>query len=160
MERSDWYAKLKALHLCRDCKKQDAYTLAGHTRCYECSEKDRIRKVCDRKDPNKAKKCARLRRDTSRNVYQKVDACIVASFSEQRNVYVRYVRKSNVKQAKSRKDYRQDCPESCVGNAIRSPVRMGIWYVRIATIKRLRLHCKTSEGLIGRTTHGENQISN
>lgn len=50
MERSEWYAKLKEFHLCRDCKKQDAYTLAGHTRCYECAEKDRIRHACDRKD--------------------------------------------------------------------------------------------------------------
>lgn len=56
MDQSEWYVKLKELHLRRDCKKQDAYTLSGHTRCYECSEKNRIRKVCDRKDPNKAQK--------------------------------------------------------------------------------------------------------
>lgn len=156
MERSEWYAKLKEFHLCRDCKKQDAYTLAGHTRCYECVEKGRIRRARNRKDPEKAKKCVRLRRDTSRNVYQKVDACIVASFSEQRNVYVRYVRKSNVKQAKSRKDYRQDCPESCVDNAIRNRAQMVTKCVQIVMRKKSRLRCKISEGLIRRTTHGAN----
>jgi len=26
-------------HLCRDCGKQDAHTMAGHSFCYECNEK-------------------------------------------------------------------------------------------------------------------------
>ena len=32
---------LVKFHLCRDCKKQDAYTLSGRTRCFECAERDR-----------------------------------------------------------------------------------------------------------------------
>ncbi len=32
-------AMLKALCLCRDCKQQDAYTLAGRTYCAECAAK-------------------------------------------------------------------------------------------------------------------------
>lgn len=35
----DTYALLKRLHLCIQCKAQDAYTLAGRARCYECTEK-------------------------------------------------------------------------------------------------------------------------
>lgn len=34
---------LKKHKLCIDCKKQDAYTLNGKSRCFECSEKGRIR---------------------------------------------------------------------------------------------------------------------
>lgn len=34
-ERREW---LKAHHLCTECKKQDAYTLAGHSLCYEHSK--------------------------------------------------------------------------------------------------------------------------
>ena len=28
----------KRAHVCRDCGKQDAYTLAGRTFCYDCTE--------------------------------------------------------------------------------------------------------------------------
>lgn len=31
-------------HFCVDCKKQDARTLVGRVRCYECQEKSRIRR--------------------------------------------------------------------------------------------------------------------
>ena len=63
MERSDWYAKLKALHLCRDCKKQDAYTLAGHTYCEECTEKHRIYNQKRREDPAKHENDLRKQRE-------------------------------------------------------------------------------------------------
>lgn len=56
MNKSEWDAKLKEFHLCHDCKKQDAYTLAGRTYCYECAEKQRIKKEQDRKDPCKLAK--------------------------------------------------------------------------------------------------------
>ena len=56
MDNSEWYAKLKALHLCKDCKKQDAYTLSGRTYCYECAEKRRIKQAQDRKNPDKLAK--------------------------------------------------------------------------------------------------------
>lgn len=42
MDRSEWYAKLKELHLCHDCKKKDAYTMAGRYYCADCSEKRRM----------------------------------------------------------------------------------------------------------------------
>ncbi len=35
-ERRAWF---KSLHFCTECGKQDAYTLNGRNRCYECSEK-------------------------------------------------------------------------------------------------------------------------
>ena len=31
---------LKKFHMCRECRKTDAYTLAGHARCADCVEKD------------------------------------------------------------------------------------------------------------------------
>lgn len=40
-ERREWLIKH---HFCVDCKKQDARTLIGRARCYECQEKARIRK--------------------------------------------------------------------------------------------------------------------
>lgn len=39
--RREW---LHEHHLCVDCKKQDALTLIGKCRCYECKEKARIRR--------------------------------------------------------------------------------------------------------------------
>ena len=41
-ERRAWLHKN---HFCVDCKKQDARTLIGKFRCYECTEKARIRKT-------------------------------------------------------------------------------------------------------------------
>ena len=34
-------ALYRRLHLCQDCGKSDAYTLAGHSRCFECLERRR-----------------------------------------------------------------------------------------------------------------------
>ena len=39
MTESEYRAKLKANHICRDCKQTDAYTLAGRTYCADCAEK-------------------------------------------------------------------------------------------------------------------------
>ena len=39
MTTAEWRKRLKEAHLCRDCKKQDAYTLGGRTYCAECAEK-------------------------------------------------------------------------------------------------------------------------
>ena len=36
-----WRHDLMEKHLCVDCKRQDAYTLNGRARCFECSEKNR-----------------------------------------------------------------------------------------------------------------------
>lgn len=38
-EKREWTRQLKANHLCVDCKQQDAYTLNGRARCFECAEK-------------------------------------------------------------------------------------------------------------------------
>lgn len=50
----DTYALLKRLHLCIQCKAQDAYTLAGRARCYECTEKNNINARNSRKNKNKS----------------------------------------------------------------------------------------------------------
>jgi len=39
-ERREW---LHDHHLCVDCKQMDAYTMMGRFRCFECSDKARIR---------------------------------------------------------------------------------------------------------------------
>lgn len=39
MNLSEYRKLLKEHHICRDCKEQDAYTLAGRTYCAECAEK-------------------------------------------------------------------------------------------------------------------------
>lgn len=39
MEVADYRKLLKQHHICCDCKKQDAYTIAGRTLCAECAEK-------------------------------------------------------------------------------------------------------------------------
>lgn len=41
-ERREW---LHAHHLCVDCKQMDARTMMGRFRCFECSEKARIRET-------------------------------------------------------------------------------------------------------------------
>lgn len=38
----EYYARLKRNKLCTKCQKQDAYTLNGWSRCYECNEKRHI----------------------------------------------------------------------------------------------------------------------
>jgi hypothetical protein len=40
-ERREW---LHEHYFCVDCKKQDAHTLIGRYRCYDCTEKIRVRK--------------------------------------------------------------------------------------------------------------------
>lgn len=44
MTEKEWRARLKAAHICRGCKKQDAYTLGGRTYCEECAAKEAERK--------------------------------------------------------------------------------------------------------------------
>ncbi len=53
MTEKEYRHKLKQAHLCRDCKKQDAYTLGGRTYCFDCAEKQRLYKAEMRKDPVK-----------------------------------------------------------------------------------------------------------
>ena len=50
MTESEYRAKLKANHICRDCKQTDAYTLAGRTYCAECAEKMANRKKGKRQE--------------------------------------------------------------------------------------------------------------
>lgn len=45
-ERHKW---LKDHHFCTECKKQDAYTLAGRYRCYECTQKHNEYKTSNHK---------------------------------------------------------------------------------------------------------------
>jgi len=40
-ERREW---LKSHHMCTECKRQDAFTLAGKAYCAECTQRDRQRK--------------------------------------------------------------------------------------------------------------------
>lgn len=61
----------KKNHFCTKCGKQDAYTLSGRARCYECAEKERacskIRYSCDNKRTRilaKAKENREKRRDS------------------------------------------------------------------------------------------------
>ncbi len=41
-DREEYY-RAKENHLCVQCHKQDAYTLSGQVRCYECSQKNKER---------------------------------------------------------------------------------------------------------------------
>ena len=56
MDEAEYRRLLKKNHICRDCRKQDAYTLAGRTYCFECAEKGRKAKAQARKDPEKRAK--------------------------------------------------------------------------------------------------------
>ena len=62
MNLSEYRQLLKKAHLCRDCKKQDAYTLNGRTYCFECAEKMRIKKAEARSDPEKREKMLEQKR--------------------------------------------------------------------------------------------------
>ena len=63
MDVSEWRKLLKKHHFCRDCQKQDAYTLAGRTFCFECAEKMRKAKAEARKDPIKREKMLNAKRE-------------------------------------------------------------------------------------------------
>lgn len=45
----EYYQLYKSHNLCVSCKKQDAYTLGGSAKCYECALKDRQRQAEARK---------------------------------------------------------------------------------------------------------------
>ena len=53
MNQQEFRALRKKAGVCRDCGREDAYTMAGRTYCAECAEKDRRRKEMARKDPEK-----------------------------------------------------------------------------------------------------------
>lgn len=45
----DWKRQLHDAGLCVTCKREDAYTMAGHWHCYECSQKEAARAAEKRK---------------------------------------------------------------------------------------------------------------
>lgn len=49
MTQKEYRKLLKQNHICRNCKKQDAYTLNGRTYCAECAEKNAEQKRNARK---------------------------------------------------------------------------------------------------------------
>lgn len=53
MTIQEFRQKRKKAGVCRDCGKEDAYTMAGRTYCFDCAEKARLRKERDRQDPEK-----------------------------------------------------------------------------------------------------------
>ena len=53
MTETEYRMLLKKHHFCRDCRKQDAYTLAGRTFCAECAERQRLAKADARQDEEK-----------------------------------------------------------------------------------------------------------
>lgn len=63
------YDKRKKLHICTKCEKQDAYTLIGKSRCYECTRK---RNEQSRKnyDDTERKKLANRRAELRNNRIQ------------------------------------------------------------------------------------------
>lgn len=53
MELKDYKAILRKNHFCARCRTQDAYTIAGHYYCAECSEKNKESLKKYRQDPEK-----------------------------------------------------------------------------------------------------------
>ena len=79
-QRSEWQREyrgvLKHLHLCRDCKKMDAFTLSGKSRCAECTEKARIQRGKYMQNPeNRAKS---LTADRERRAERIENGCCAA----------------------------------------------------------------------------------
>lgn len=56
MDDKEYREKLKRAHICPGCKAQDAYTLAGRTYCFDCTEKRRIQRQAAWADPVKKAK--------------------------------------------------------------------------------------------------------
>ncbi len=75
MTEKEYRKKLKEAHVCRECKKQDAYTLAGRTYCFECAEKARLRRQAARKDPAKNEKMLQQKRE-QRARYKAENKCL------------------------------------------------------------------------------------
>lgn len=68
------YALLKRLHLCVNCKKQDAYTLSGRPRCYECTERNNMNAKKSRE--NKPKEDINKYRNALRQRHREEHRCI------------------------------------------------------------------------------------
>lgn len=56
MTLAEFRALRKKAGICRDCGKEDAYTMIGRTYCFDCAEKQRLAKAKARKDPEKRQK--------------------------------------------------------------------------------------------------------
>lgn len=63
----DWYQYRKMQHRCIACGTRDAYTMAGHTLCADCNEKNNIcskenyKKISSSKLAKQKERCERLR---------------------------------------------------------------------------------------------------
>lgn len=63
MTLKEYRQKLKEHHICRNCKKTDAFTLLGRTYCADCAEKLRLAKEKARQDPVKKEKMLQATKD-------------------------------------------------------------------------------------------------
>ena len=66
MTLNEYRQKLKENHICRDCKKTDAFTLSGRTYCADCAEKIRLAKAKARQDPEKREIMLQQTRDCAK----------------------------------------------------------------------------------------------
>lgn len=73
-DRREWRRMLKEAHICRGCRKQDAYTLGGRTYCHECAEKMAEKKREERRRDGGVKN--RAIRDSWRENSEKNGLCI------------------------------------------------------------------------------------
>ena len=62
MNQNEYRKLLKKAHLCRECKKQDAFTLAGHYVCAECRKRNtELRAKIRKNNPQHEKDVAKKR---------------------------------------------------------------------------------------------------
>lgn len=62
MTESEFRALRKNAHICRDCGKEDAYTIYGRTYCFDCAEKQRLHKQAIRETEEEKIRIERTRR--------------------------------------------------------------------------------------------------
>lgn len=105
MTIQEYRVKLKKAHLCRDCKKQDAYTLAGRTYCYDCAEKQRIAKANARKDPVKRERMLEQHRQMQER-YEQQHRCKLCGKPLEKNYTYKTCKMCRFKMAKAIKKSR------------------------------------------------------
>lgn len=74
MTEAEFRRMRKRAGVCRDCGKQDAYTLGGRTYCFDCAEKQMLAKRKARENPEKREKMLESHRQMQ-NRYEEEHRC-------------------------------------------------------------------------------------
>ena len=93
--RRDYYHMRKAAHICTKCGREDAYTMAGRSRCYECQARERLRQRERAPEERAAKNAASKRRYRDRIAAGLCGICGKRPLADDSKCYCEWCRAKN-----------------------------------------------------------------